>query len=31
LIAQLRKDCSHLHIPGSGSNSEFQPLAADLR
>jgi|TARA_B100001094_G_scaffold281855_1_gene293561 hypothetical protein len=31
LIAQLRKDCPHLHIPGSGSNSEFQPLAADLR
>jgi len=30
LIAQLRKDCPHLHIPSSGSNSEFQPLAEDL-
>lgn len=30
LTAQLRKDCPHLRIPGSGSNSEFYPLAGDL-
>ena len=30
LIAQLRNDCPHLHIPGSGSQSEFQPLSEDL-
>ena len=30
LTAQLRKDCPHLRIPGSGSNSEFQPLSGDL-